>query len=982
MIHVDRNQHTAVLSSHSKQNLVLPVEKQLRDWAESVPQKPARILSPSQPETTLPGPTTPKDNQPIAANPEAPSPSASPADGNSASPNREHSSSSLSPIPDTAHSSPPPPTTNSSNNEAALAEPLLDDKESRQSTPLSELSPPPDDDDPPPDENKDPENFADDAITKKEYSDVEVKFLEKSSLSTNPYPSRSSDYAPSPSTSPNHTLSHPNGKDPKVATILELNSELFKILLELQARGVSPSDTRFQHFSTRLQSNLNYLATAADRPSNQSSITYPMMEAPPLIDIIAMDRIQQLYADLPSVFTKIMPRRPSLGAGIPNNNHMGMNFNHLKRERTDEGSLDMTAHKRRDTGEGKVNNNGMMMPPPSLPLQDQLSNGISSSPSLSTGNGSLPISIAPQTSVSAMSGMIPPTLGQGMSGTGSLPDAGMSEAQLNQAVREQRMANMRAQQQRPGGLPGMPSTPQPQQGGRHMSPPSASIAASSNLQISPTSSNHSGPSTVVPGGGGGGGGGLSSVQQMQQQAYMLLQIQPPHPVLQYMHRMIPNFSSLSYHDQARRIFQVLQSRQQQQQQQQLHQQLQQQQQQQQQQSPPQSLQPQMNGIPNGVFPIHTSPISPVAQQAQMNPMILAGGQGGMNPGPSAGNSAGMSGGGNNINNMGMNSMTPNQRQQLMLMQQQRGGGSMGSGGMNPMNNMNNMNGMSSQQYAMLQQQRQQQQAQQGMSQGAISPTQSHHGGGNGSPMIPGSDLNNFPALRSNAAIPGIARSARSPPDGGIGGGGGGIGIGGISGSGPGNQSPMTPRMPARGPSMGQDEFARMMGGSVGPSPRGGMMSGSGPGNFTPQQMQNWQQQQMAGGMRPPSAHGGGYGGGGGGSMGAPSPGSAGGGFGSGSSGGMGSPSYPFPTPSPGSGHPGDLSSSNLGLGMPRHMSATPGPGQQMRNPNMNMNGMNNMSNMNNMNNMGMGMGMNMNSPMSADPFSFMSNDIDSFSWTQ
>ncbi|KAJ3975943.1 hypothetical protein EV361DRAFT_886163 [Lentinula raphanica] len=934
MIHVDRTQHTAILSPHSKENLILPAENQLRDWAELSPKRLARIPSPTQPEINLPGPTTPKDNQPITANPETRSSPPSPIQEPSTSPNREHSSSSLSPIPDTTHSSPTPATTNSlPNTEAASAEQATDDKESRQSTPLSELSPPPDDDDPPSDEKKDVENSVDEAVAKKE-QDVENKPLEKPSSSTNPYPSHSSNSAPSPSASPNHPSSYPSGKDPKVSTILELNAELFKILLELQARGVNSSDMRFQSFATRLQSNLNFLATAADRPSTQP-MTYPMMEAPPTIDLISTDRIQQLYAELVAVFPK--SRRPSLGANPPNN----YPSNHLKRERPDEVPLDMMNHKRRDTGEGKSNNNGMMLPPPSLPLQEQLSNGLSASPSPSIGSGSSPMT--PQTS--AIPGMISPVPGPGSGSTVSLSDGGMSEAQLAQGARDPRMANMRmSQQQRPGGLPGMPSTPQPQQG-RHMSPPSSSGGPSSNVQISPTSSNH-GPSNMMP----GGGGGLSTVQQMQQQAYSLLQSQPPHPILQYMHRMVPNFGTLSFQDQAKRIFQVLQMRQQQQQQQHSQQSVQHQQ------------QMGANSMPNGAFGNHSSPISPVSQQAQMNPMMAQGMNagsssmiGGVGGAGSSGGLGGIGGGSNNIGNMGsmnLSQMTPNQRQQLMLMHQQRSG--MGVGGMNPMNpmnNMNNINGMSSQQYAMMQQQRQQQ-AQQSMTQGVTSPTQQPAlGGGNGSPMIPGND---FPALRSNAAIPGIARSARSPPDGGMG--GGGMGMGGVPGSG--NQSPMTPRMPTRGASMGQDDFTRMMNGGGGPSSRGGMMPGPGSNNFSSQQMQNWQQQMgsgMGGGMGGPhsaNVHGGGYGGSGG-SMGAPSPpGSAGSGFGSGASG----------------GHSGDLSSSNLGLGMgmPRHMSATPGSGQQMRNPNLSMNGMNGMNNMNNMNNMmGMGMGMNMNSSMSS-----------------
>ncbi|KAF9076648.1 hypothetical protein BDP27DRAFT_809798 [Rhodocollybia butyracea] len=539
MIHVDRNQHTPVLSAHSKQNIIISAETQLRDWTESSPRKQARISSPLQPETILPGPTTPKDNQPITANPEAPSTPASPADGNSTSPTREHSSSSLSPVTDT-HSSPPPATTNSTSNlDASALEQQADDKASRQSTPLSELSPPPDDDE---DEKKETENSTEDADTKKELQELPEH-------PSNPYPT-----APASSTSPHDTQPQPGGKDPKVVAILDLNSELFKALLEFQTRGMNSSDTRFQQFASRLQSNLNYLATAADRPSSLSTTSFPPMDPPPPIDFLPMERIQQLYADLPSIFSRSIARHPSAS---------GMGGNNLKRERPDEGSSDpMAAHKRRDIGEGKSTNGGLM-PPPSLPFQDQLSNGIPSSSSSSTASGSSPMPMTPQLSVDAMSGMNSPAPSQNISGTGNLPNAGMSEAQMNQAtaaMRERRMTSIRAQQP-PGIQPSIPSTPQ-QQGGRHMSPPS-SAGGSSNQQMSPTSTHGGGiggPSAPMGNSGlsnntGSGSGGLS-MQQLQQQAFALLQTQPPHPIVQYAARMIPNFSSLPMQDQAKRIFQV------------------------------------------------------------------------------------------------------------------------------------------------------------------------------------------------------------------------------------------------------------------------------------------------------------------------------------------------------------------------------------------------------------------------------------------
>ncbi|KIM83981.1 hypothetical protein PILCRDRAFT_421619 [Piloderma croceum F 1598] len=130
-------------------------------------------------------------------------------------------------------------------------------------------------------------------------------------------------------------------------------------------------------------------------------------------------------------------------------------------------------------------------------------------------------------------------------------------------------------------------------------------------------------------------------------------------------------------------------------------------------------------------------------------------------------------------------------------QQMRAGGSGNPAMMNP------------DAYAMVQERARQEQ-QQRMSQ-ANSPANA------GSPPMSssfGNDTNNFPALRSNSTIPGIARSTRSPSDG--------------------APSPMSPQMPR-----GTQDMRRMMDPSMG---RGGM--GQIPG-FN-QQMPNWQQKNQLG----------------------------------------------------------------------------------------------------------------------------------------
>lgn len=133
------------------------------------------------------------------------------------------------------------------------------------------------------------------------------------------------------------------------------------------------------------------------------------------------------------------------------------------------------------------------------------------------------------------------------------------------------------------------------------------------------------------------------------------------------------------------------------------------------------------------------------------------------------------------------------------------------------------------------------------------------------------------SLRSNNGIPGIARSARSPSDN--------------------APSPMTPRVPTRGPSMGQDDYQRML--MAQQAQQANRIAAQSPIGFGQQSQAAWQQNQMQ--QQQGMGNQGGYGGG-------------------------GSPSiqqnwsqqqqggYPFVS-SPGGDHPPAI----------RHMSGTPGP---------------------------------------------------------
>lgn len=172
-----------------------------------------------------------------------------------------------------------------------------------------------------------------------------------------------------------------------------------------------------------------------------------------------------------------------------------------------------------------------------------------------------------------------------------------------------------------------------------------------------------------------------------------------------------------------------------------------------------------NNLQNGMvppqFPHGASSMAPALHQSAVNsnpgnnmfPLVNANQVGVQGLDPRMVNSQGIP--------QGLNNMSVQQRQ-LYLMQQQ----SRNAGGVNPAMMMN------AQQIVLAQQRLAQQ--------GASSSHPSSPMGGN----------DNFAALRSNAAIPGIARSARSPSDG--------------------ASSPIASRTPTRSSSMSQEDYQRMM----------------------------------------------------------------------------------------------------------------------------------------------------------------------------
>ncbi|KAF8259145.1 hypothetical protein EI94DRAFT_1790660, partial [Lactarius quietus] len=142
----------------------------------------------------------------------------------------------------------------------------------------------------------------------------------------------------------------------KAAFILGLNAELLKICMEFQSRTIPTDDQRYeqsvllllQDLSTKLtsalQSNLTWLAAAADAHHTQNRHPLPIMQRPVHLDSlnVSTERVRQLYEAMPAVFARDIAR--AKGQPIP-----PQSTPNLKRERPgDESDVVM---KRRDTGE-------------------------------------------------------------------------------------------------------------------------------------------------------------------------------------------------------------------------------------------------------------------------------------------------------------------------------------------------------------------------------------------------------------------------------------------------------------------------------------------------------------------------------------------------------------------------------------------------------------------------------------------------------
>ncbi|TCD60343.1 hypothetical protein EIP91_010327 [Steccherinum ochraceum] len=327
---------------------------------------------------------------------------ASPGPANSTSPALQ-STSSLTPPPDTTSPTSPTRAADADSKTSQTEDPELAaavgdsdelEKASRASTPLSELSSAPEGDDQPISHFKDrgeegrssigdggtenPATVAPAVANGAEVGQQTVVQTVGTEAVPAPAPSMpsrtsNSDFAKALQSGIINGVEQPTGRvdtqfhsgarpNPKVVAILELNTHLLRVFMECQAHKVSVMDPRCQEYSARLQSNLTWLAAAADegRRVSLSQIALPNMQPPPAMDFISTERIKQIYAELPMLFQKDLLRRDQGNATAP-----------LKRDRTDE-SLSSAAMRQqsqqRAASQQKMPQNGFGQGPlPSLP---------------------------------------------------------------------------------------------------------------------------------------------------------------------------------------------------------------------------------------------------------------------------------------------------------------------------------------------------------------------------------------------------------------------------------------------------------------------------------------------------------------------------------------------------------------------------------------------------------------------------------------
>ncbi|CAL1701922.1 unnamed protein product [Somion occarium] len=482
--------------------------------------------------------------------------------------------------------------------------------------------------------------------------------------------------------------SNDSSSDPKVLVILEMNSYLLKVFLAYQARNIPLTDPRVQQYTTRLQSNLHWLASAADenRKTALGMIPLPIMHPPPPVEFIPMERLLQLYAELPKIFHKDVARRRE-GQGMHANGS-------VKRDRPDDASQDH-APKRQNTGDAKIST---PTPTPSMsPGGSMIGHRSASQPPQSPhpGRGTPPRPMHGSSSPS----MPPPPVPPGAMAT---------------------LTDPRSRSQNLSGPTGMSHMSPPGDGVRHMSP------AVPHTPVMPTAGPSSGPSQAT----------IAAVQQMGAAAMQSFQIMqnPGHPVMQYINQNIPNFSSFPLQQQLQRVqvtYSALRNQQMQQQMQQqrmagMH-------------SPAGSGMAGFGGNPGaGVSSGSPARASPVSQQSPMGSQSGAGLYSHPNQGmgtsfdPRAVYAALTP-----QQQAQLQNMPPPQRQMYLMQQQQQQlmRGANPSQANNPM-----MSGQSRM--------------------GQAGPS----GQGGLSMGINPMDTNAIPALRSNPAMPGIARSTRTPSD--------------------------------------------------------------------------------------------------------------------------------------------------------------------------------------------------------------------------
>lgn len=249
---------------------------------------------------------------------------------------------------------------------------------------------------------------------------------------------------------------------------------------------------------------------------NQNSMQLPAMDPPSANDLVPITRIQQIYAELPTLFSKDIERRQQMlaqqhnAASAPNN---------LKRDRPEDSLGDMM-NKRRDTGESK----GMMRPPSGPPSANQnpfpMTNGAQLQPT-----SSLPIS--------------DPSLATapGLANINAAETAAANRERARQA--QIRAAQLQQQQQQ-----------QQQQAVRQMSPPSSTPVPPNPMQQPQQMMQNAvpGPSNLSA----NGNNPLASMPPQYQQAYNILQ-NPQHPFMQYMIRNVPNFMQMPMQQQMQRM---------------------------------------------------------------------------------------------------------------------------------------------------------------------------------------------------------------------------------------------------------------------------------------------------------------------------------------------------------------------------------------------------------------------------------------------